>query len=399
VTTPVIVFSDSPSSNSGLARIARDICTRVHQHLADDFRICSLGYGSPGSCKLPFPQYHWQERGDFIPTELPYVWRDFCQDDNGILFTIGDIQRFLPLADTAFCQDRVFGQWMSDKRKDGKLKLWGYFPIDAHNKDGKLSPQLAHTLTHYDRILVPSKWAAEIVEKTLPGRKVDVLPHGIDRSVFWPRPKEESRDVIGAILHDNLQWPKDRIDISEDALWIGVVATNQQRKDWGLAIEVVAELKKDRPVFLWAHTNRLKNDNGWSILELISDFNLLQCSMVTAGNVTDEVMATAYSAMDMTLGIGRGEGFSFTAFESLFCGAPHFASSYGAHAEYMDEFHAIPPSSLRLEGPLNLMRPVADKTTWAEWIVDRGNMQMMRPDELDWDNLWPNFERWFMEGK
>ena len=277
----IIIFSDHPAANSGLARITRDLATRLYKD--GEFDVATLGYGAAGSSKLPFPQYQWNQRWDFLPVELPQVAQDFCGDEPFILLTIGDVQRFLPLADVKFAQDQGFAKWWHNSRKMGKAKLWGYFPIDAHSIGGKLGPQLGHTLSCYDRILVPSQWAAEIVKKTLPHAKVDVLPHGIDTDVFKPYPKEESRDQLSNLLAPAIKWPQDPISISDDALWIGIVATNQARKDWGLGIEVVAELNKTRAVFLWAHTDRLKNDQGWGMTELLSDFGLLHCSMLTAG--------------------------------------------------------------------------------------------------------------------
>lgn len=395
MTTPIVFFSDAPSGPSGLARIHRDLAMRVNQ--LPEFRVASLGHGAPASVKLPWPQYHWRERDDFIPSELPFIAEDFANNEPMILFTIHDIQRMLQVADPSLCLDRPFAQWMSHRRKTGLLKLWGYFPIDAHSIGGKLPAQLAHTLTHYNRVLVPSQWAAQIVAKTLPNIKVDVIPHGIDTDVFKPYPKEESQDLFSELLSPVAKWPVEVMDVDGDALWIGIVATNQGRKDFGLGIEVVAELKKTRPVFLWIHTDRMKHE--WSILELLSEFNLLRNAMVTIGNVKDEVMARAYSAMNLTLGIGRGEGFSYTNFESIFSGTPCFAYEYGAHSEYMNYNYLIPSASFRIEGPMNLMRPVGDSRSWARHIeITMERTLMGPPSELAWDKLWSRFESWFKDG-
>jgi len=179
-------------------------------------------------------------------------------------------------------------------------------------------------------------------------------------------------------------------------LWIGIVATNQWRKDWALGIEVVSEIAKTRPVFLWAHTDRLKNE--WSLLELISDFGLLKSSMVTVGNVPDESMAVAYSAMDITLGIGRGEGFGYPIAESWSCGVPCIAAKYGANAEYFPDDCSVEPYKLRMEGPLGLQRPVFDTQPWVDAVLRaEGNKQVLNTF-LDWKYLWNDFEKWFKEG-
>lgn len=393
----ICIFTDHPSTPSGLARIGRDLATKIATYLPDDFNVCTLGHGHRNP-SLPFTQFNWNPNDYYLPFELPSIAREWAQGEPIVLMTIHDIQRMLPIADPTFCPDDNLAHWISANRANGKLKLWGYFPIDAHNKDGKLGNQLAHTLTHYDRILVPSKWAKGIVERTIEGVKVDAIPHGIDTDVFKPYPKQESREQLGLVLSSAIQWPKSELTVPEDALWIGIVATNQPRKSHAVGIQVVAEIAKTRPVFLWLHTDALKRDHGWSILELLSDFGLLGCSMVTVGNVSDAAMAIGYSALDFTLGIGRGEGFSFCGVESIFCGTPHYAGSYGAHAEYMDALHLVEPVEMQIEGPLNLLRPVFRASDWVRVIGDGKTQMMFRPDNLDWNNLWPTFSNWFKEG-
>lgn len=395
MTTPIILFSDHPAARSGLARITRDLALQIHAYLGDTFRVATLGYGHPGSTRLPFPQYHWNERGDFIPTELPMIWREFCGGDQGVLMTIGDVQRFLGLADPTFCAEKGFGDWITPLRKSGRLRLWGYFPIDSHSVDGGLGPQLGHTLSHYDRRLVPSKWAREIVRKTLPNHECDVIPHGIDDATFFPRDKKVARESFDFITFPVRQWPqKGTIKSEKDALWVGIVATNQARKDWGLGLETIKELRKTRAVRLWIHTDAVKRE--WSLLELLSAFGLLDCATVTTGNVDDESMAWLYSSMDLTLGIGRGEGFGYPIFESIACGTPCVTHSYGAQSDFMHYF--APCGPLRIEGPLSLLRPTCDGQRWANYIQNDSVLLAVLPDELRWKNLWPTFAEWFMKG-
>jgi glycosyltransferase involved in cell wall biosynthesis len=387
----IVSFSDHPAAFSGLARIHRDLATRIY--MDKDFRIATLGYGSPGSSKLPFQQYSWAQRPDFIPTELPYIWKDFCPD-GGVLFTIGDIQRFLPLADGKFNPDEKFRQWMEHIRAFKKLELWGYFPIDACSVGGKLGPQLGHTLSCYDRVIVPSVWAQEVVKKTLPNMNCDVLPHGIDTSVFKPYDRKIAQDNLGSVFDSAIQWPRQMIEVPDEAVWIGIVATNQPRKDWALGIQTVAELAKKRPVFLWAHTDTLKRDYGWSILELISDFGLLGSSMVTMGNLPDRSMALAYSACDVTLGIGLGEGFGYPIAESLACGVPCIHGNYAAAKEWLPLDMKVEPIAWRMEGPLSMIRPVMHRADFARAVEANIGVSATLPAALDWNNLWPRWAEW-----
>lgn len=398
MTTPIILFSDAPSAHSGLARICRDLATQIHHYLSDDFRIATLGYGSPGSSKLPFMQYHWTQRDDFLPLELPYIVEDFCHNEPFILMTIGDIQRFLPLADGKFSADRQFGDWITEQRQSKRMKLWGYFPIDAHSVGGKLGPQLAHTLTHYDRRLVPSEWALDIVKRTLPNHDCDCIPHGIDVDIFHPHDKKKMRGLFRGIVRPFAQWPQtvELKPVPSSTLAIGIIATNQSRKDWALGIETIAELKKSRDVLLWAHTDAIKRE--WSILELLSDFGLLQSSIVTTGNLSDEMMSWCYSALDLTLSIDRGAGFNYPAAESLACGVPVVAGAYGAHSDFIPDTDVVAVDRLRLEGPLNLLRPIYDVEDWEMTARGLAGCKATLPDSFAWRNVWPRFESWFREG-
>ena len=397
--TKLILFSDHPGAQTGLARITRDLALQVHEYLGDILDVCCLGYGHTGSRHFPFMVYQWAKNDYWLPTELPWIMDDFAGDDPAILMTIGDIQRFLQVADPLFCTDKGFGAWMKEMRSTGRLKLWGYFPIDAHGIGGKLPPQMGHTLTHYDRRLVPSEWARNIVQRTLPGLQCDVLPHGIDTEVFKPQGTPEAPAMAQAmnLLSAHKVWPQTPLKLNSEALKIGIVATNQSRKDWGLGLEVVAELKKSRPVFVWCHTDVVKRE--WSILELLGDLGLAMDAVVTTGNLSDEAMSWCYSAMDLTLGIGRGEGFGYPIFESIFCGTPCFVGTYGAQVEFVWDSYLIPPEQYHTEGALNLTRPVYCASEWARRILEAPAIPKLHyHEDLAWKYLWPRFAQWFREG-
>ena len=80
-----------------------------------------------------------------------------------------------------------------------------------------------------------------------------------------------------------------------------------------------AELAKQRTVRAWLHTDVL--DRYWSIANLIHDFGVEESVIVTIHEPNDEQMAWAYSACDVVIANGLGEGFGFVAAESLACAA------------------------------------------------------------------------------
>ena len=61
------------------------------------------------------------------------------------------------------------------------------------------------------------------------------------------------------------------------------------------------------------------------------------------------------------------------------------------------------PFCIRIEGPLNLLRPVNRSGGWmstikVEWIELISNMPTVLRSFLEWKYLWPSFAQWFREG-
>jgi glycosyltransferase involved in cell wall biosynthesis len=277
----------------------------------------------------------------------------------------------------------------------------GYFPIDAAGINGKFCLALAETYKGYDRVLAYTKWAEQLLLQTLGAeeskkRALGSLPHGIDTSVFYPRPRQEAR----LAFRDRLIGPElaSRYPLNVgNKLCIGIVATNQSRKDFGLGIEAVAKIARTKDIVLWIHTDI--PERQWSIPGLLQDFGLTRDAFLTVGHRTDEELAQSYSACDVTLGIGLSEGWGFPLAESLACGCPVVHGSVGGGAEVVPEAFQVHPAAYRLEGPYSIYRPVFTPAEWAEKALEIADTSMERKSlldsSLDWTNLWPRWSAWF----
>lgn len=391
---PLLIISDSPTSGTGLGRITRDLATRIATRLPE-FRVATLGYGGISSSQLPFHQYYIEGMENWVIPTLPDIWQDFAgADTSGAIMTIWDASRLLWFARPENCELPRLRKFLESK----SFRKWGYFPIDATGPHDKLTSVLAHIIAGYDRILAYSDWAEDILRRTLVGPDVDKLsslPHGLDASVFYPRPRQAARQGFGERIgakERNGSW----LTIPHDTLMVGIIATNQVRKDFGLGIETVAEVAKQRKVFLWIHTDEL--ERHWSIPALLNDFGLLNKTVVTTFPLSDEHMALAYSACDVTLGIGNGEGYGFPIFESLACGTPCIHGNYGGAPEHMPWEMTVSALTFRLEGPYNCQRAVYTPSKWAQRVLSLYGRRTELPDHLDWNVLWKEWEIWFREG-
>lgn len=380
---PILIFSDAAASKSGLSRITRDLATRIATEHPDVFRVATIGNGHSGSRHLPFQQYAWSINPDWIIHDLEDVWQDFAGDEKGILFTIQDAARVLWLADPK----RFAPERLKKFLEDPPFQKWGYFPMDADNPGHKLTHLAAVAMKGYDRVLAYSQWAKGIIDCSDIGKTVEALPHGLDTSIFRPLPKPIARAWFSA---------KFGMAIPEDVLLLGIVASNQSRKDFGLGFAVAAELAKTRKILLWIHTDAL--ERSWSLPALTIDFGLTGKVIATTGGWSDADMAVAYAACDVTLAIALGEGFGFALAESIACGTPCVHGDYAGGAEFIEKEFLVQPVGYRIEGPWNAVRPVFDPEDWTKCVLQAVGKTPFLPEYLKWENAWKAWESWLRKG-
>lgn len=401
---PILIFSDAVGAFSGLARITRDLALRIHKHMPE-FKVATIGYGSPGSSKFGWTQYYWNFREDYVIPDLPDIWQDFAGGEPGIFCTIHDASRMLWLSHP----EQVLE--LRDPRqirlahfvKKAPFRKVGYFPIDAAGIDGKFTLTLKETYRGYDRVLAYTEWARKLLENTLAFEDVkrtelSYIPHGIDTEVFYPRDREEAR--FNFFEHVEI---KHQLSLSGKTV-VGIVATNQARKDYGLAFSALKEVLRTKEIVLWIKTDAL--ERTWSLAGLAKDFGMN--AFVTLSELTDEQMAHAYSACDVCIAPGLGEGMGFPIFEALACGCPVVHGAYGGAAEFMPVEMLIRPVAMRLETPYSVYRPVYEPMDMAKKVLELTGEKWQKrksllPERLAWKNLWPNeWEPWFRslaEGK
>jgi glycosyltransferase involved in cell wall biosynthesis len=261
------------------------------------------------------------------------------------------------------------------------------------------------TLLGFDRLLAYGPFGESVIRRTIGDEEADKrhltnLPHGIDGDTFFPRHSKLSRHLFltytGArqFFHLIEQPNATTSPIADDEVLIGCLCTNQQRKNWQLAAETIAILSRTHKVRFWAHTDDL--ERCWSLPNLFVDYNILQNTVISLGQVTDEKLAAAYSACDLTLGPGD-EGWGLPLGESLACGCPVIHGSYAGGADVVPKQMQVDPVAFRYEGSYCSKRAVYNASDWAaraeEWIGKRASLD----PQYGWVNSWPTWEAWFRE--
>jgi glycosyltransferase involved in cell wall biosynthesis len=398
---PVLIISDAPSSPTGLGRITREIATRADASLKDVCRIATLGYGGPGARGLNFFQYAIEGMGsDFVIPNLPEVWEDWAGKQAGVVLAIWDVSRLGWFSrPKIMCESETLKAFLGS----AKFKRWTYTPVDADGPHERLAYPLVQSLLGFDRVLAYGKWAEGVIRRSLgeeaaQGRSLSSIPHGINEAVFYPRDRARSRMLFYSLTGATVLRPTTRMTaILDDEPLIGTVATNQARKDWGLWAEACALFLSRHPkARFWVHTDTL--ERHWSIPQLIIDFGLLDRVLISLGHLDDEQMAQAYSACDLTLGIGAGEGFGYPIAESLSCATPCIHGAYAGAVDYLNDTLLVKPVVFHREGLYACRRPVFNSQDWADRMDSLLGQRASRPGELSWTNVWPLFDTWFREG-
>jgi len=450
---PLLILSDAITSSTGLARIARDLSTRIHAHLQDTFRVGVLGVGGSISTSsvFPFPNYSIRQLEQMCPIDLPLVWSDFAghigdnrqlDSPDDLLYRTGQRRQgiLLTIWNASWCQWLAQPQLLPDQHpvRDFLLQRpqsippatwasctpslraslaqrpfqrWLYCPVDGHCSDGTLGWQMAPILEGFDRVLAYTSYGAKVIEDTidkwgdpLSTRRIDFpiphLPHGLDAATFRPC----DRALARATLVSRLSNGEKSLPLKPDQLLLCAVATNTSRKDWGLAFRVCeALLARGRNPFLWGHTDTLLAH--WNIPALAKQYGMDKRVLITSDRLSDDDMAECYAACDVMLGIGAGEGWGYPLSEGVGCQLPVLHGRYAGGAEFLRPGNLITPIGYSLESPYLIQRPVYDEGHWADAVEaalicleDDKAWAAGKAKELDWQQVWPQWQQWLQDG-
>jgi glycosyltransferase involved in cell wall biosynthesis len=385
-TTPLVILSDSPLGSTGLGRVARELSEHIHADLSDVFRLAVIGVGGTTTCRSPFPIYPVCLNPDYSIPHLPGIWRDFCGDEEGVLLTIMNAGWLHWLA----CPDQgEIGKFV----RGARMRKWAYVPVDAYGPAGTMTNHEASILKGFDRLLAYTKFGADVINASLKNECAQFIPHGIDTSIFYPRDRKEARRRFLS----GVTGGKGGI-VSDRVLLLGIVATNSARKDWGLGLETAKELVvRGHDVGVWAHTDSLAG--YWNLLQLADELGLSRKVIFTTGKVSNEALAWAYAACDVTLGIGAGEGWGLPLAESIACGTPVAHGSYAGGAEFLPKYYLVDASAWRIDGPYCARRPVFNPKDWADKVEQIKDDFPIVPEYIKWKNAWEQWKKWLLQGE
>lgn len=408
--TPLLVLSDAPTSSTGLGRITRELCQHIAADLSDTFRLGSLGFGGGASRSLPWEQWRIQRTENFVAMDLEDVWQEFAGDEGGVLLTIWNPSWVDWLSDPKRVTDMSLRRFLENR----PFELWCYVPVDGDGIGGRLPESVTKAIAGFDRVLAYTDYGAKVIDRSLvwasgqPAQSiadqwrrdttrhvpVQHLPHGLDRTVFFPRDRREARRTFMQKVKGH---GPEVGALREGLLLLNCIATNSARKCWPLAMETLAELvQRGAEAAMWCHTDALQRH--WDLVMLADEFGVTDRIVATIGKLTNEQMAQGYAASDIGLGIAEGGGFEYPVYESIACGVPAIHCNYAGAAEFLPEEHKIEPITYRYDGFHAIKRPVSSPQAWADRVLQLKGTVAELPSELNWENLWPRWRDWLVQG-
>jgi glycosyltransferase involved in cell wall biosynthesis len=308
----VLWISDSPDTPSGFGNVTRFVCEGLARrgHAISiigwqtmeqfEWNGCSVypASGMLGSRSLfPFLVRH---RPEIVIALADVWWLPY--------FSAPHIRRQMLLTDTPWAL---------------------YFPIDGDMSGGHLPPSWVGLLRDVDIPIAMSEFGRQTAGRS--GIDCKYIPHGVDRSVFFP-PKDREQ-------------AKAEVDAAGKFLVLSD-SRNQPRKLLPRLLDVFAQFSRGRPdALLHLHTDPDDEftKSGVYSYDVRADARHLGIEsqlrftpghvMKKGGGVPLSILAAYYRAADVHLLASSGEGFGLPTLQAAAAGAVPMAGAYSASLE------------------------------------------------------------------
>ena len=139
---------------------------------------------------------------------------------------------------------------IQDLHQQKKFKFVGYLTMDSYNWLGGIDPHI----NDWDGVIAFTEFGAHEFVKGGVRIPIAVIPHGLDRDVFYPMDQEEAREKLG---------------LKKDIFIVLNGNRNQFRKRMDITVAAFAKFAVGRPdAQLYMHMG-LK-DQGWDLMPLFA---------------------------------------------------------------------------------------------------------------------------------
>jgi hypothetical protein len=211
---------------------------------------------------------------------------------------------------------------LHDRVGNGQYFALPFFELDRFNDEEK------HSLSFPDVLLTSSKWGQEII-KDQTGRPSEVVPMGVDQSIFYPTKKQDGPYIF-------LNIGKWEVRKGHDILGDMFSSTFGEKDD----------------VELWLmpnaanHLYSKEEIDSW--VQFYSKNKLASKIKILPPVATHKELAQIMNMADCGVFPTRAEGWNLEPLEMMACGKPIITTDYSAQTEYLTQDTAIviPPDGM-----------------------------------------------------
>ena len=294
-------LSDGPTLATGFGTVGRHVLGRLVRERGHDVRCLAWYYqGEPYDAEaFPYritPERHPGSADGNLPRLL-------TGGGKHVVITLGDPWNFDWVPDVL---DRTDFTWIA------------YLTVCS----SPLPPSAVEYLRRADAVICASRFGADVLAAALPEVVAEVIPFGVDATVFRPLPTREDLRAENGL---------------NDRFVVGFVGRNQPRKQLPVLIKAFAKFHPRHPdAFLYLHTD--VNDMGWDVPGLLDRYGLGDASGITAdysveNGLSDERMNEVYNMLDVFVLPSMGEGFGLPLLEAMACGVPVATTDYSSNRD------------------------------------------------------------------
>jgi glycosyltransferase involved in cell wall biosynthesis len=215
-------------------------------------------------------------------------------------------------------------------------KIVTYIPIDAmhHDPDWYVNFDIVSTIVAY------TNFGKSVLQKVLPGRDIEIVPHGVDSTVFYKM--EGTKQEIKRKLY------KDKKDDFYDGFIVLNAGRNQPRKRLDITLQAFALFSRNKPnnVKLYMHCG--VQDSHINISKLAVRYGISNRLILTNNQsgiqmVPDKHLNLIYNATDVGINTGLGEGWGLPNCEHTLTGAPQVVAGHSALFELYEDCGILVP--------------------------------------------------------
>ena len=297
---------------SGFSKITESVLDRLPK---DEYDISVFGINYSGEPhEHPYKVWPAKFRGD--PLGTANLGRFVEQLKPDVLFLFNDLWT-------------VINYKRSLEKLPNTFRVMTYFPVDA---DGYNDEWIA-SLKSFDRVIVYTQFAKKVLRDAGFRAEIIVIPHGINRSDFYPIDQVEARETLSGLNRgDFIVFNANR---------------NQMRKRIDLTIKGFCKFTRKKPeTRLYLHMGM--TDVGWDILSLMrrecmsrgidasTRLVITNPEMSPTNAVSLEHMNIIYNTANVGINTSLGEGWGLCNFEQAACRVPQIVPDFSATKELFE---------------------------------------------------------------